>query len=253
MPSPHGFVVELNSARSTLTEVDPKSARLKCALNSVQRTIGLSKRLTVLVDILLDAYDFAQELDVGPEQFAVEWPVLSRFAITPNDVRWLHAKHFVLHLVEHVHTDGSERRFEQRTPLAFQANSCFQLTELGVHTVRALNAHLLEHPVPPPPPAPFAQCCPYWDADRRELRWGESLIKRFKIAAPNQEIILCSFQEEGWPPHLDDPLPPVHDVEPKRRLHDTIVSLNRHHEQPGLRFTGDGTGRGVRWECSPTS
>lgn len=49
-------------------------------------------------------------------------------------------------------------------------------------------------------------------------------------------------------PRIDDPLPPVFDIEPKRRLHDTIKSLNRHQKNRLIRFKGDGTGQGIRWE-----
>lgn len=89
---------------------------------------------------------------------------------------------------------------------------------------------------------------PVWDQSRRELRWVERVVKRFRLPAPNQELILTAFQEEGWPPHIDDPLPQVAAVEPKRRLHDTITALNRHRAEPSVRFLGDGTGLGVLWE-----
>jgi hypothetical protein len=63
-----------------------------------------------------------------------------------------------------------------------------------------------------------------------------------------QEAILMAFEEENWPPRIDDPLPVHPDMLPKRRLHDTIKSLNRNQKRPLIRFMGDGTGEGVRWE-----
>jgi hypothetical protein len=39
------------------------------------------------------------------------------------------------------------------------------------------------------------------------------VVKEFKLPAPNQETILTAFQEEGWPPRIDDPLPPVPQAE----------------------------------------
>ena len=89
---------------------------------------------------------------------------------------------------------------------------------------------------------------PYWDRDRQELRVGECVVKQFKVPAPNQEVVLAVFHEEGWPVRIDDPLPPRPELEPKRRLHDTINSLNRNQKTPLIRFLGDGTGQGVRWE-----
>jgi hypothetical protein len=61
-------------------------------------------------------------------------------------------------------------------------------------------------------------------------------------------MVLAVFEEEGWPPHIDDPLPRVNSIEPKQRLHDTINSLNRNQRVPLLRFLGDGNGLGLCWK-----
>jgi hypothetical protein len=74
------------------------------------------------------------------------------------------------------------------------------------------------------------------------------VVKQFKSPAMNQETILTAFEEENWPPRIDDPLPPEPDLDPKRRLHATINSLNGRQKNPLIRFVGDGTGEGVRWE-----
>jgi hypothetical protein len=89
---------------------------------------------------------------------------------------------------------------------------------------------------------------PQWDAGYRELRVGQCVVKEYRVPCPNQEAILAAFQEEGWPHHIHDPLPPLSDIEPKCRLHDTIKRLNRHHKEQIIRFRGDGTGEGVCWE-----
>ena len=74
-------------------------------------------------------------------------------------------------------------------------------------------------------------------------------MKRFRVPAANQEIILAAFQEEGWPEFIDDPLVPMPDQEPKRRLQATIKSLNRHQLVPLIRFHGNGNGRQVHWQA----
>jgi hypothetical protein len=89
---------------------------------------------------------------------------------------------------------------------------------------------------------------PRWDYQRQELRLGDAIVKQFKVPAANQERILAAFEEEGWPVRIDDPLPPNAEQNPKRRLHDTINSLNRNQKQHLIRFTGDGSGQGIRWE-----
>jgi hypothetical protein len=82
---------------------------------------------------------------------------------------------------------------------------------------------------------------------RRELRIGDAIVKKFKCRAANQEAILNAFEEDQWPPRIDDPLPQVTDLDPKRRLADTIKCLNRKQGNAILKFGGDGTGEGVVW------
>jgi hypothetical protein len=74
------------------------------------------------------------------------------------------------------------------------------------------------------------------------------LVKQFKLPSPNQEMILMALEEEHWPVRIDDPLPPSKKLDAKQRLHDTIKNLNRNQKQRLIRFMGDGTGQGVRWE-----
>lgn len=92
---------------------------------------------------------------------------------------------------------------------------------------------------------------PRWDSDRRELWYGNNLIKLFKYQKDtNQEIILKSFDELGWPGRIDDPLPSkVGSTTQKRRLADTIDAINENHKTEGvIHFRGDGTAKGVIWE-----
>lgn len=89
---------------------------------------------------------------------------------------------------------------------------------------------------------------PRWDPDRRMLFVGAVAIKEFKVPAPNQEAIIAAFHEENWPVRIDDPLSPRPDLDPKRRIHDTISSLNRNQEPQLLHFLGDGNGLGIRWQ-----
>ena len=89
---------------------------------------------------------------------------------------------------------------------------------------------------------------PCWDAERRELRVGDVVVKRFRQPAVNQILILTVFEEDGWPARIDDPLPPDLQLEAKDRLHDAIKRLNRGQLVPLIRFRGDGTGTGLQWE-----
>lgn len=96
-------------------------------------------------------------------------------------------------------------------------------------------------------PPSLVAATPRWDPNRRELWLDGMLVKRFRQPAPNQEKILSAFQEEGWPPSIDDPLSQNPEQNPKRRLNQTIRNLNRFHQTSLIRFGGDGTGECVMW------
>ncbi len=73
-------------------------------------------------------------------------------------------------------------------------------------------------------------------------------MKRYRVQAPNQELVLTVFEELGWPVCIDDPLPPDGDKDPKERLQATIKSLNRCQRGPFIRFYGNGTASQICWE-----
>lgn len=89
---------------------------------------------------------------------------------------------------------------------------------------------------------------PRWEAKQRRLYLGRVLVKQFRLVPENQGLVLSAFEEQGWPERIDDPLSQTTHVPPVVRLHDTIKCLNRGQGRPLLRFRGDGTGQGVRWE-----
>ena len=89
---------------------------------------------------------------------------------------------------------------------------------------------------------------PSYDAMRRELSLRGVIVKRFRVPARNQELILSAFAEEGWPAQIDDPLPYVCNVDPRTRLHDVINRLNRSQINCLMSFHGNGRGDGVRWQ-----
>lgn len=85
---------------------------------------------------------------------------------------------------------------------------------------------------------------PEWDRSAGELRFGGKVVKRVRgpRVAKNVVTVLDAFQEEGWPRHIDDPLP---DGRKQKRLHDTVWSLNEDLEV--IRFRADGSGEGFCW------
>lgn len=97
-------------------------------------------------------------------------------------------------------------------------------------------------------PSENASLKPSWEPVSREFRVGNILVKQFRVPAQNQELVLAAFEEDGWPPWINDPLVPRDHVCPKRRVHDTINRLNRNQKVPLIRFVGNGSGTGFGWE-----
>lgn len=80
-----------------------------------------------------------------------------------------------------------------------------------------------------------------------ELWVNGTLVKRLDIRAASQIAILAAFQEENWPPRIDDPLHP-NGGDGKARLRSTIHCLNGCQHPPLIHFFADGSGHGIRWE-----
>lgn len=195
---------------------------------------------------LFDALQLARDAQRTAWDFALEIESLKQAGVHTGELRWLVCKEYVEHANETTRVEAHERTFEHPGRLSFTASSCFVLTSRGEELARILRTGVVQ--VEPYEAAETQQGTePVWDRDRAELRYMSRLVKRYKVPSPNQWRILTAFQEERWPCRVDDPLPPADEVDPKRRLHDTIKSLNRHQLVPLLRFFGDGTGEGVRW------
>ena len=82
----------------------------------------------------------------------------------------------------------------------------------------------------------------------RELTLDDRVVKRFQEPAYIQDLILAAFQEEGWPPVIDDPLPPADGIDAKERLSAAIERLNKNQKDAHMIFRGNGRGTGIRWE-----
>jgi hypothetical protein len=212
---------------------------------------------------LAEASQYAADSGRDVWDFAMEIRALRAVGLTDNDFRWLICKEYVRHARETTPPGGSRRSFEPADELRFSERSCFVLTEAGLGRAVAL-----PHAAAPPDANGNGQgsaggngngdaahaavhVLPVWDPVRRELRLKGKLVKQFRVPSPNQEALLSAFQEEGWPPRIDDPLPRNGCHDHKRRLHDTIKSLNRKQKHRLIRIKGDGTGEGVLWEPMP--
>lgn len=227
-------------------------------VDSEQSSLPLRRSLLDALDQLERAHYYAcnADTDGDPWQFAVEWSVLERQGIDLTDVRWLVARKFV-ELRREVSSMPAafQRAFVEGNVPRLTTDAVFILTNAGRKFVQSLRKGVTfplpdRDPIIPDSDAALRRAeKPHWDADRRELWFRCQIVKQFRVPAANQELILAAFEEESWPPFIDDPLPRQGRDEPTRRLQATIKSLNRRQRNPTIRFRGNG-GEKVWWEES---
>jgi hypothetical protein len=203
----------------------------------------------VALRLLSKAWKMAREIRRSPWNLAVELEVFVAEHISLGDLHWLVSEGYAEHRVETTRLGSSRRTFRAAGP-AFTVRSCFVLTERGIQAARQHGAQ--EGPdgrrVTSHRKGRALRTKPRWDGQLRQLWVGKELVKWFRVPAGNQETILAAFQEQGWPAHIDDPLPGKAGVDPKGRLHAAIRRLNGRQLRRLLCFRGDGTGMGVCWE-----
>jgi hypothetical protein len=180
-------------------------------------------------------------------EFALEIAGLRGAGLSDNDLRWLVSQRYVRHAEETTSIADATRTFRRRENLAFTDRTCFMLTQKGLivakHFAKSSGGHN-EHVA--------GANLPQWIGELRELRFNGELVKRFRSPSPNQELIVKTFQEAGWPPRIDDPLSREATQDVKQRMRDAIKNLNRRQERRLVRFYADGTGQGIRWTALST-
>jgi hypothetical protein len=249
-------------ATSVEASNDPRDSQ--AAPHRGKSAMLVAPRIKAALSALLEAFEYMQDLQRSTWDFAVEISTLRRLCLSNSDLRWLIGKGLIEHAVEVTLVGDSERSFRRPIQLVFCKKTCFVLTPEGVRSARELcgrdipvsgvKARTVDPGLWPTAAGAPEPLIPKWDRDRQELTIALIVVKRFKVPAANQEAVLAAFEEESWPPRIDDPLSPRTDQPPKRRLQETIKSLNRNQKRPLIRFLGDGSGEGVRWEfCGDAS
>jgi hypothetical protein len=220
----------------------------------------LSPRIKAALATLLEAHEYVQDLGSSPWEFAVELSTLRRLRVSNSDLRWLVARGLVEHAVEVTRTGDAARGFRQPPRPVFSKRACYVLTPAGMdlaHELADPNDSSEESHARAPEMKPRLTISaaepptPKWDRDRKELRVGSAVVKRFKLDANDQEAVLAAFEEEAWAVRIDNPLAPAGEKSSQRRLQEALESLNRTQKGPHFRFTEDGNGEGVRWEFWP--
>ena len=192
-----------------------------------------------LLKVLVESQQYASDLSDPRCEFAMRITEAERYGARIHDLRWLVRRGLIEHLPYH----------DSQITDEIDSNSRFVISATGL----ALLQRNFEDPHDDDLTFTVR---PKWHHERHELTLRGKLVKRFRWPAANQETVIAAFDEEGWPARIDDPLPQVSNLDPKRRLGDTIKCLNRNQCERRIRFRGDGTGEGVLWDtvsgkCGP--
>lgn len=220
--------------------------------------VCLAPRVKSALVTLLEAFDYARDLQTSPWEFAVELSNLRRLKLTDSDLRWLVLEEFAEHVVETTPAGASDRRFRRPERLLLSRRSCFVLSPRGAAFAQEFRpaGDFLDGIVnrqsngqeSPSGAASLATETPQWDRNRLELRVGSSVALRFKIPAAGEASILAVFEENHWPARIDNPLLPQPGELPEHRLQEAVARLNKIQKRPLVRFLAEGAAQGVRWE-----
>jgi hypothetical protein len=213
----------------------------------------LSDQLARAIAELTKAAEYAERTSTDRWDFAVEIQQLRELGLCNNDLRYLIKLHYVEHAAEVRNASSKSRRFRREADLSITSKSCFVLSQSKCDAVSDEGSVTVSAPIVAKthvtPGIHDSSQLPFWDVARRVLEFHDKIVKHFKWQAANQEIILSAFQEEGWPARIDDPLHPLPMLAEKRRLSDSIRSLNRNQLHSLIHFRGDGSGQGIVWDA----
>ena len=187
--------------------LDPQTAASHCEFQAA-------------LEELARAAAYALEADCSPWDFAVEIETLTNAGLTTSDLRWLVIKGYLEHAYEITGDGDAQRRFQPCRHLAFGKRTCFVLTDLGSRLTapQALGvARICADGLPgkdAAPPSPVESRTGLAFVGQRasySVSVGSQIVKQYRVPSLSQEAILDAFEEEGWPPAIDDPLPPQFD------------------------------------------
>lgn len=220
----------------------------------------IADRFRPALDALVIAFHYAEDSQIDRWQFAISLVELQASGATLADLRWLIFRGFAEHARETTIPGDTERSFRRLVPTAFPTDACFVLSAAGASfvtkalctgqgTTAPIESQSTDIAARTTRTPADSRLTPEWDAVRRQLRYRGKVIKRYRVPAQNQELVLTAFQESGWPEFIDDPLRPAADQDSKERLQATIKSLNRNQLARSISFHGNGNGQQVYWKA----
>jgi hypothetical protein len=199
--------------------------------------------------VLLEGHAESLRHNCDAWQFAVNLRDLEYQNLSVTALQGLLRLGLVLHGSERV-GDSPDRNIQRVTHRRLTDDSCFILSDEGVHLAYALPAGdpaaALDRPG-----SGLAAAVPSFVKNNdgsRTLSFIGHPVRVYQRYAQFQEIVLAAFEAKSWPARIPDPLPRMVGVHPKKRLRQTIGPLNLKQITPLLHFEGDGSGQGARWK-----
>src|SRR3990172_5245587 len=121
-------------------DVPPASVGSQGALShpipAVEAASRIVQRGRRALNLLVESYECAEELNRTVWDFAVEIGGLRKLGLTISDFRWLVCKGYVEHAIEITFPGEAGRAFQGSGGLAFKRRTCFVLTESGLAFAR---------------------------------------------------------------------------------------------------------------------
>lgn len=240
---------------------------IKFQLSALANETGKNGQpLSIALSMLVRAYQYAEDIKVDRWEFAVPIEEFRYAGVTVSELRWLLFSGIAIHARAILGNQACSHR-ARLDIRSFPSDACFVLSDQGIDLLQVrmpilgqskANKHhsnAIPRSVQSLRIAAGAEvdsqedrAVPQWDASRRELTFRGFTVKTFRSTAPNQERILAAFEEEGWTRRVDDPLPPEAGQDSRERLRCAIKQLNRNQENKLVRFSGDGSGKGILWQ-----
>jgi len=195
---------------------------------------------------LLEAQAFATTLDCSNLDFACQIAGLHVSGVRESALRALFHQGLIIHLSETTRPRQKRRTFRSSMNTHFTDLSCFILTTKGVALAESMDEQRCPRTVRGQSEKSIG---PHYDPERRTLFFSGRVVKRFRVPAENQELILLAFEELCWPRHIDDPIPVAAGIDQRKRLERALFKLNHKQQHQLLHFGANGKGTGVTWSA----
>jgi len=89
---------------------------------------------------------------------------------------------------------------------------------------------------------------PVYDSNTLRLWWQGKVVREFKKHAPDQTLILATFQEDDWCEQIDSPISGNAVSDPVTRTRNGVAELNRRIVPRTIRFSSVLGGQVIRWK-----